>query len=165
MDGKLRKKILEDMAVKFDKLGEEIAQAQNEKEENTQKKNSCQQEGDLRENAGYHAAIEAIQRLEVKIQKTSNKRDNWEKFKTIGEQPKGSQVVKIGSIVKVKTVESGLEGATFMLVPAKLGQADIGSVSIESGVGKGVLGKKVGDRVTIRTAGYGVIVYEVVTIN
>lgn len=101
--------------------------------------------GDLSENADYESALEHQKTIEGKIAELQAIINNHVLIKDI--DTKG--VVKIGSKVRVKEIEDGLE-----TVYEILGSADnnpqIGRISNECPLAKAILDKKVGDVVEIQ---------------
>lgn len=97
--------------------------------------------GDLSENAEYDAAKEVQGLLELKISELEAVVANAQ---VIAQQDINTTVVSILTKVKVKNQNNGQE-VTYMLVSA--GEADLkaGKLSIDSPIGRGLLGKKVGD--------------------
>jgi transcription elongation factor GreA len=101
--------------------------------------------GDLKENAGYHAAREDQGFIESKISQLESTINQAE---VIGDK-KGDDV-QLGSTVVLKT-EDGEE--TFQIVDPD--EADIvsGKISAKSSLGEALLGKKKGDLVQYETPG------------
>jgi transcription elongation factor GreA len=112
---------------------------------------AAREEGDLKENGGYHAAKDEQGKLEARIrQLTALLRDI-----RVGETPAGD-VVEEGCLVTVDYGDSGAEAdlETFLFASrenatdegGKIGALDV--YSPESPIGQAILGHKAGDQVT-----------------
>jgi transcription elongation factor GreA len=116
--------------------------------------------GDLSENAEYDAAKEAQGLLEMKIAKLQ---ELVSKARIIDESKLDTTKVFILSTVKIKNLKNGKE-MSYTLVPEKEADLRKGKISVDSPIAKGLLGKKVGDKVEIRVPA-GVIPFEVVEVT
>ena len=106
------------------------------------------QEGDLSENADYSKAKEDQAFLEGRIQDL----DYLLKNATIVEsRTSGFELVEVGATVTVQ--EEDVEPEVFRMVGAKETDPTIGKISNESPVGRALMGRKVGDVVTVTTPG------------
>jgi transcription elongation factor GreA len=101
--------------------------------------------GDLSENAEYDAAKDAQGHLEAKIAKLEEIIGN---ARLIDASKLDNSKVSILSTVKIKNTKNGAQVA-YTLVAEEEADLKKGRISIKSPIGKGLLGKKVGDRVTI----------------
>ncbi len=97
--------------------------------------------GDLSENAEYHAAKEAQGLLELRISKLEEVISN---ARIIDESILDNSKVLILSTVRLKMVDSGKE-IRYTLVAESEADLKVGKISADSPIGKGLLGKKVGD--------------------
>ena len=97
--------------------------------------------GDLSENAEYDAAKEAQGMLEMKISKLE---EVLAGARLMDESQLDTSKILVLSKVKIKNENNGLD-MDYMLVAD--GEADLasGKISINSPIGKGLLGKSVGD--------------------
>ncbi len=102
---------------------------------------AARQEGDLRENGGYHAAKEEQGKMEARIRQITQLLDNA----IIGETPADDGVVEPGMMV---TVEMFGEEETFLLGSREIGDEDIQVFSEKSPIGAAVNGASVGDTVS-----------------
>ena len=102
--------------------------------------------GDLSENAEYDAAKDAQGLLEMKISKLENVVGN---ARVIDESSVDTSKVSILSKVKLKNAKTGTS-TLYQLVSEE--EADIKSnkISVKSPIGKGLLGKKVGETAKIK---------------
>jgi transcription elongation factor GreA len=112
--------------------------------------------GDLSENAEYDAAREEQGLVESRIAEIEDILLNAELIKTT----KGSKV-SLGSKVELKT---GKKTVVYDIVGPVEADPLEGKVSNESPIGEALMGKKVGDSVTITTP-KGQIAYEIIAIR
>ena len=116
--------------------------------------------GDLSENAEYDAAKEAQGMLEMRISKLE---DALAGARLIDESQLDSSKALALSKVKIKNQANGME-MTYTLVAD--GEADLatGKISVNSPIGKGLLGKSVGEIAEV-TVPNGVIKFEIIEIS
>ena len=115
--------------------------------------------GDLSENAEYDAAKEAQGMLEMQIAKLENTLAN---ARIINESELDTSKVLVLSTVEVKNKANGAQ-MKYTLVAQSEADLKSGKISVDSPIGKGLLGKKVGDIATI-TVPNGSIELEIVSI-
>ena len=115
--------------------------------------------GDLSENAEYDAAKEAQGMLEMQIAKLENTLAN---ARIINESELDTSKVLVLSTVEVKNKANGAQ-MKYTLVAQSEADLKSGKISVDSPIGKGLLGKKVGDRAII-TVPNGSIELEIVSI-
>lgn len=116
--------------------------------------------GDLSENAEYDAAKEAQGLLESKISKLKEIISN---ARIIDDTDIDASKVFILSTVTIKNVQNGME-MQYTLVAENEADLKAKKISVESPIGKGLLGKSVGDVADIVTPN-GVMKFEVVHIT
>ncbi len=116
--------------------------------------------GDLSENAEYDAAKEAQGLLELKISKMEEVLSN---ARLIDESTLDMTKVLILSKVKIKNVVTG-STMTYTLVAENEADLKAGKISVDSPIGKGLLGKKVGDMADI-TVPSGVMKFEIIELS
>jgi transcription elongation factor GreA len=116
--------------------------------------------GDLSENAEYDAAKEAQGILEMKISKMETIVSN---ARLIDETHMDNSKVFILSKVQIKNPTNGMQ-IEYTLVAENEADIKLRKISIESPIGKGLLGKKVGDIAEIQTPG-GLIQFEIISIS
>ena len=97
--------------------------------------------GDLSENAEYDAAKEAQGLLELKISKLEETLAN---ARLIDESQLDVSKVLVLSTVKLKNKQNGMQ-MTYTLVAESEADLKAGKISVTSPIGKGLLGKEVGD--------------------
>jgi transcription elongation factor GreA len=116
--------------------------------------------GDLSENAEYDAAKDAQGHLEAKIAQLEKVVGN---ARVMDESTIDTSKVSILSKVKIKNLKMGAT-VEYKLVSEE--EADLKSmrISVQSPIGRGLLGKKVGEKAKISTPG-GEIEFEVLEIS
>ena len=120
----------------------------------------AREKGDLSENAEYDAAKEAQGLLEAKIAKAQTTVAN---ARVVDESLMDSSKAFILSNVKVKNKANGME-QTYTLTSAAEADFAKGRISVTSPIGKGLLGKAVGDVITIKVPS-GSVELEIVEIS
>jgi transcription elongation factor GreA len=116
--------------------------------------------GDLSENGEYDAAKEAQGLLELKISKLQDKLRN---ARIIDESKMDTSKALLLSKVTIKNLKNGAQ-MQYTLVPEDDSDLKQGKISVESPIAKGLLGKKVGDKVDIVVPA-GTIPFEIIDIN
>lgn len=116
--------------------------------------------GDLSENAEYDAAKDAQGLLEMEIAKISGLLANG---RILDESQLDTSKVGLLSIVSFKIIKSGAV-MKYMLVPEEEADLKLQKISIKSPFGKGLLGKKVGERAEINVPA-GLVEVEVMEIT
>lgn len=118
-------------AVEMPKLAQRVAAARSE--------------GDLSENAEYHGARESQGMMQAKINMLADKLARA----VIVERPKeATNEVVFGATIVVKDLKFGDE-EIFVLVGAGEEDYDAGKINVASPLAQGLLGRKVGDKVSI----------------
>jgi transcription elongation factor GreA len=97
--------------------------------------------GDLSENAEYDAAKEAQGMLEMRIAKMEEIASN---ARIIDESQLDESKALVHSMVKIKNLTNKME-VTYKLVAQSESDLKTGKISVDSPIGKGLLGKQVGD--------------------
>lgn len=115
--------------------------------------------GDLSENAEYDAAKEAQGMLEMQIAKLENTLAN---ARIINESELDTSKVLVLSTVEVKNKVNGAK-MKYTLVAQSEADLKSGKISVDSPIGKGLLGKKVGDVAVINVPN-GNIELEIISI-
>jgi len=116
--------------------------------------------GDLSENAEYHAAKEEQSHLELKIAKLKEVVSN---ARIIDESLLDTSKILIHSIVKIKNTANNME-FTYTLVADSETNIKQGKLSVNSPIGKGLLGKELGDIAEILVPS-GVMNFEIIEIS
>ncbi|NBM15047.1 transcription elongation factor GreA [Streptomyces sp. GC420] len=102
---------------------------------------AAREEGDLRENGGYHAAKEEQGKQELRVRQLTQL---LEKAK-VGEAPADDGVVEPGMVVTIAFDGDEDDTLTFLMASREYASGDIETYSPQSPLGMGVNGKKVGD--------------------
>ncbi len=116
--------------------------------------------GDLSENAEYDAAKEAQGLLEMRIAKLEEVLAN---ARLIDESQLDTSKVLVLSTVKLKNQNNGME-MKYTLVAESEADLKAGKISVNSPIGKGLLGKEVGDVAEI-TVPNGTIKFDILEIT
>jgi transcription elongation factor GreA len=101
----------------------------------------ARQEGDLKENAGYHAAREDQGKLELRIRQLTQLLQHAK----VGEAPADNGIVAPGSVVTIAFDGDPDDTMTFLLGSREYVSSDIDTYSPQSPLGSAVTGKKAGD--------------------
>jgi len=116
--------------------------------------------GDLSENAEYDAAKDAQGMLEMKIAKLEEVVGN---ARVLDESKLDTSKVSILAKVKIKNKQNGAQ-MTYTLVSEEEADLKSGKISVKSPIGKGLLGKKVGETAEIK-APAGTMKFEIIDIS
>lgn len=116
--------------------------------------------GDLSENAEYDAAKEAQGLLEMRISKLKNVLAN---ARVIDDSEMDVTKALILSKVKIKNLNNNAE-VEYQLVAENEADLKAKKISVDSPIGKGLLGKSVGDIADVVTPG-GVIKFEILELS
>ena len=120
----------------------------------------AREKGDLSENAEYDAAREAQGLLELKIAKLKEVIVN---ARIVDESLLDTSKVSILTKVKIKNLKSG-QLLQYTIVAENEANLKEFKISIDSPIGKGLLGKKVGEKVDIQVPA-GILQFEVLEIS
>jgi transcription elongation factor GreA len=116
----------------------------------------AREKGDLKENAEYDAAKEAQGHLEAKIAMMEGSLAN---FRVLNESDIDTSKVSI--LTKVTLTNLGTrKQVTYKIVSEKEADLKAGKISVTSPIGKGILGKSVGDTAEIQ-APAGVLKFKI----
>ena len=143
---KLKDELYELKTVQRPAISEQIAEARDK--------------GDLSENAEYDAAKEAQGILEMKISKMEAIIAN---ARLIDDSKMDNSKVYILSIVKLKNQNNGME-IEYTIVAENEADIKLRKISVDSPIGKGLLGKAKGEIADITTPG-GLLKFEIVDIS
>ncbi|RMF54932.1 MAG: transcription elongation factor GreA [Calditrichaeota bacterium] len=116
--------------------------------------------GDLKENAEYHAAKEALALLEAKISQLEEK---VRRARVIDPKSISSEQVALYTTVQLKDLNRNME-VKYTLVSQEESDFSQGKISVTSPVAKSLLGKKVGEVVEIQVPA-GTMKYEIMAIE
>ncbi len=116
--------------------------------------------GDLSENAEYDAAKDAQGMLELKISKMEELLSN---SRVVDESKIDTSKVSILSKIKIRNLNNKQE-LTYTLVAENEADLKAGKISVTSPIGKGLLGKKIGERAEILVPS-GKMTFEIISIE
>ncbi len=143
---KLREELVQLESVERPKISKQIAEARDK--------------GDLSENAEYDAAKEAQGMLEMKISKLKETIAN---SRVIDESKIDTSKVQMMNKVKVKNLKNN-SVMTYTLVSESEADLKAGKISVSTPIAKGLMGKKVGDKVEIKVPS-GMVPFEIMEIT
>ena len=143
------------------KLRDELNQLKDvERPKSSQAIAEARDKGDLSENAEYDAAKEAQGLLEMKISKMEETLSN---ARLIDESQLDDSKALVLSTVKIKDQLNGME-MNYTLVAESEADLASGKISVNSPIGKGLLGKEVGDVAEI-TVPNGTLKFDILEIT
>jgi transcription elongation factor GreA len=102
--------------------------------------------GDLSENAEYHAAKEEQEKLEGRISRLEYKLN---KAKIIDFDDLDTSHANLGTTITIQDLDKN-DSFTYMLVGTEESDPKENKISVSSPVGKAIIGKVVGDEVSVR---------------
>lgn len=102
---------------------------------------AAREEGDLRENGGYHAAKEEQGKQELRVRQLTQLLENAK----VGTAPAAEGVVAPGTLVTIAFDGDEDDTLEFLLASREYASSDFETYSPQSPLGSGVLGKKVGE--------------------
>lgn len=143
---RLRTELIELTTVQRPSISQQIADARDK--------------GDLSENAEYDAAKEAQGLLEMKIAKLQEIVQN---ARLIDESKMDVSKALLLSMVTLNNVVTN-KSMVYTIVPEKEADLKTGKISVNSTIAKGILGKSVGDKVSINVPA-GVMSFEILKIE
>ncbi|MDA8639557.1 MAG: transcription elongation factor GreA [Flavobacteriaceae bacterium] len=145
----------------LDKLKEELNHLKDiERPKASQAIAEARDKGDLSENAEYDAAKEAQGMLEMRIAKME---ENYANARLIDESQLDVSKVLVLSTVELLNKSNGMK-MTYTLVAQSEADLKSGKISVNSPIGKGLLGKKVGEMAQINVPN-GTIELEITKIS
>jgi len=126
----------------------------------SQKVATAREHGDLKENAEYHAAREELSFMETKIQQLE---DRIGRTRVIKEEDLPDDKIYILKTVILKDLKFKDELEYTLVSPAEANFEE-NKISVESPIGKALLGQEVGDVVEVQ-APAGILKYEILKIK
>ena len=126
----------------------------------TQEISDARDKGDLSENAEYHAAKEEQSHLEFKIAKLKNVVAS---ARILDDSQLDLSKILIHSVVKLKNTGNKME-FTYTLVADSETDIRNGKLSVNSPIGRGLLGKEVGEIAEIKVPN-GIMKFEILEIS
>ena len=131
-----------------------------ERQEIIKKIGEAKEQGDLSENAEYEAAREEQGKIEGEISKLEAELKNCQ----IIDEEKSDDKVVFGSVVTLKDLEYDEELEYKLVGPLEASILD-NKISIESPIGKLILGRHVGDNVSAASPAGGTISYKILSVK
>ncbi|GAA1006974.1 transcription elongation factor GreA [Streptomyces sp. F-3] len=104
---------------------------------------AAREEGDLRENGGYHAAKEEQGKQELRVRQLTQLLENAR----VGSPPVEEGTVAPGMVVTIAFDGDEDDTLTFLLASREYASSEIETYSPQSPLGSGVMGHKVGETV------------------
>ncbi|WP_028577297.1 transcription elongation factor GreA [Desulfomicrobium escambiense] len=144
----------------YKRLEKELDELKKERPAVIQAIKEAREEGDLRENAGYDAARERQGLLEARI---SHIESRMIRFDVIDIDTLQSDRAVFGATVTLEDMETGDQKTYTLLGPDEADHTK-GTISIESPVGRALLGKREGDEISVQVP-KGRVDYEVVSVT
>ena len=145
----------------LDNLKQEVKKLETiERPKISQQIGEARDKGDLSENAEYDAAKEAQGMLEARISKLKNSLAN---ARLIDNSEIDDSKVFILSTVNIKNIKNSMQ-MNYTLVAENEADIKSGKISVDSPIGKGLLGKEVGEIADINTPA-GVMKFEIISIK
>jgi transcription elongation factor GreA len=127
----------------FGKLQDELDHLRGPvREEIVARISAARDEGDLKENGGYHAAKEEQGKTEARIRQL----EDMLRRAQVGETPADDGVVEPGMVVTVKFVGEADE-EKFLLGAREMAEGDLQVYSPQSPMGSAIVGKRRGEKV------------------
>ncbi|GAA1902443.1 MULTISPECIES: transcription elongation factor GreA [Streptomyces] len=102
---------------------------------------AAREEGDLRENGGYHAAKEEQGKQELRVRQLTQLLEHAK----VGEAPAADGAVAPGMVVTIAFDGDEDDTLAFLLASREYASSDIETYSPQSPLGSGVNGKKIGE--------------------
>jgi transcription elongation factor GreA len=145
----------------YDRLSAELAELEGPARLDIAKKiEAARDEGDLKENGGYHAAKDQQGNIEARIRQLTY----LLRHATVGEPPAASGLVEIGTVVTAKIAG---DESKFLLGSREIADdaSDIDVYPATSALGEAILGLKIGDTTTYTAPNGKQIAVEVVQVE
>lgn len=146
----------------FERIRQELERLKSERPGVIQAIKEAREEGDLSENAGYDAARERQGMLEAKITYIESR---MPRFNVVDPAKLGSEKIIFGATVKLADLDTDQDREYTLVGPDETDfiPKEKNAISVFSPVGRALLGKEVGDEVTV-DAPRGKIHYEIIEI-
>jgi transcription elongation factor GreA len=144
----------------YDRLKAELDQLLNvERQAIAKKIQEAREEGDLKENGGYHAAKDQQGTIEARIARLNQILAN----SVVGDAPASSDVVAQGMVIEIMLGEKKLE---FLLGSAEMAEnTDLTVYSPDSPMGNAIMGAKIGETVSYTAPTGKVLTVKIVSVK
>lgn len=131
----------------YEKIRKEIEALEETKPAILERIKTAREEGDLKENAEYHAARETLAHLERQI---GTKRVQLSSCQIMEKADGPKDTVKFGATVRVKDLSDDTEEAYELVGPGEEDyDGDVMKILTSSPIASAMLGRKVGDKVDV----------------
>jgi transcription elongation factor GreA len=141
------------------KAREELARLKAERPKISRDIGTARDHGDISENAEYHAAKERQGMVEAQIKDLE---DKLARSEVIDPARLSGTRIRFGATVSLSNVDTN-EASTYQIVGADEANIDEGTISISAPLARALIGKEVGDEISI-TLPIGKRTYEVVDV-
>ena len=129
----------------YDRLSAELQEAKGPRRADIVAKiEAARDEGDLKENGGYHAAKDEQGKNEARIRQLTQMLENA----VVGEAPASDGTVAPGMVVVIAFDGDKDDTDRLLLGSRESGTADLRATSVDSPLGAALIGAKVGESVT-----------------
>ena len=145
----------------FDRLTAELAELEGPARVDIAKKiEAAREEGDLKENGGYHAAKDEQGKIEARIRQLTL----LLRTATVGEPPESHGVVEVGTLVTAKIAG---DPTTFLLGSREIADeaSDVDVYPATSPLGQAILGLEVGEKASYTAPSGKEIAVEIVAVE
>lgn len=142
------------------KLREQLTKLKEERPKISREIETAREHGDLRENAEYHAAKERQGMVEAQIKDLEDKLSRAE---VIDPKKLSGTKIRFGATLTLLNVDNDDE-STYQIVGADEADIDRGLISISAPLARALIGKEVGDEVSVNLPG-GTRNYEVLEVE
>ena len=144
----------------YDRLKAELDQLLNvERQAIAKKIQEAREEGDLKENGGYHAAKDQQGTIEARIARLNQILAN----SVVGDAPASSDVVTQGMVIEIMLGEKKME---FLLGSAEMAEnTDLTVYSPDSPMGSAIMGAKIGETVSYTAPTGKVLTVKIVSVK
>ncbi len=144
----------------YEKMRQDLARLKERRGQLSGEIGEAREKGDLKENAEYHAAKEE----QAKVQRRINEfEEKLRSARILDEDAVNTGEVRIGATAHLKDLKSG-ETVKYTLVDAAEANFSQGRISVQSPVAQALLGRKPGEKVTVRLPA-GALEYELTKVT
>ena len=143
-----------------EKLRAELARLKEERPKISREIGIARDHGDLSENAEYHAAKDRRGMVEARIKDLE---DKLARAEVIDPSKLSGDQVRFGATVTLTNLDTD-EEVTYQIVGADEADINSGTISISAPLARALIGKNVGDEVTVKLPG-GTRSYEIGTVT
>lgn len=131
----------------YERMRQELERLYRRRKELVEEIRATASEGDLSENAGYEAAKRALAMVDAQIQRLKERLANVEIIERVGKP----EWVEVGTIVTLQDIETGAKHHYRIAESIEINLSDpIKTATPRSPLGVALMGKKVGDEVTLQ---------------